>query len=113
MHKGKNNKGVFPKGAGQAKVKNRYKFNTHGYGDGSWKNQGLFAPLQNIRTRNLPLWQRKPNRRTYTGQVPGTECTAGIIQTKFSKIWELANKQTRANIKTFKIIFIVYKIDKL
>jgi hypothetical protein len=24
----------------------------------------------------------------------------------------MASKQTRANIKTFKIIFIVYKIDK-
>jgi hypothetical protein len=66
IHKGKNNKGIFPKGAGQAKVKNIYKSNPHGYGDGSWKNQGLFAPLQSIRTFNLPLWQREPNRRTYT-----------------------------------------------
>ena len=84
-----------------------------GYGDGTWKNQGLFTPLQNIRTCNLPLWQRKPNRRTYTWQVPDTEYTTRITQTKCSKNWELASKQTRANIKTLKIIFIVYKIDKL
>jgi hypothetical protein len=38
-------KEIFPKGAGQAKAKNKYKSNTHGYGDGSWKDQGVFAPF--------------------------------------------------------------------
>jgi hypothetical protein len=36
-----------------------------------------------------------------------------LLKRNVKKNWELASKQTRANIKTLEIIFIVYKIDKL
>jgi len=45
LHKGENNKGIFPKGARETKAKNRYKPNLHGHGDGPWENQGLFTPI--------------------------------------------------------------------
>jgi hypothetical protein len=45
------------------------------------------------------------------GHIP--ENKYELFKRNVKKIRELASKQTRANIKTFKIIFIVYKIDKL
>jgi hypothetical protein len=56
VHESSNNKRVFPKGAREAKPKDRCNPNPHSDGDRSRENQGLSPPLQNSRKSRLPLW---------------------------------------------------------